>query len=66
MSFKSDALGRNVALRITTRAVRTVQKVGGIDAFLIGSDETKLPETAARLNAPSTAPSPASSAFYRR
>jgi large subunit ribosomal protein L28 len=49
VSFVSEALGRTVALRITTRAVRTVQKVGGIDAFLIGSDESKLPETAARL-----------------
>jgi large subunit ribosomal protein L28 len=49
VSFKSEALGRNVALRITTRAVRSVQKVGGIDAFLIAAKEAKLPETAARL-----------------
>ena len=49
VSFRSEALGRDVGLRISTRAVRTVQKAGGIDAFLIQSDETKLPATAARL-----------------
>jgi large subunit ribosomal protein L28 len=49
VSFHSDALARDVSLRITTRAVRTVQKAGGIDAYLLQSDETKLPEPAARL-----------------
>jgi large subunit ribosomal protein L28 len=49
VSFTSEALGRDVALRITTRAVRTVQKAGGIDAFLLNSDESKLPTPAARL-----------------
>ena len=29
--------------------MRTVQKAGGIDAFLLHSDESKLPATAARL-----------------
>ena len=49
VSFASEALGRDIGLRITTRAVRTVQKAGGIDAFLLNSDESKLPATAARL-----------------
>jgi large subunit ribosomal protein L28 len=35
-----------VRLRVTTRALRTVQKVGGIDAFLLGTDDAKLPPEA--------------------
>jgi large subunit ribosomal protein L28 len=49
VSFHSEALGRDVGLRISTRAVRTVQKAGGIDAFLLASDVGKLPVPAARL-----------------
>lgn len=47
--FASDVLGRNVELRVTTRAVRTVQRAGGLDAFLIGADAAKLALPAARL-----------------
>ena len=47
--FPSEALGRNVELRVTTRAVRTVQRAGGLDAFLIRSDAATLPVAAARL-----------------
>ena len=39
----SDALGRQVAVRVSTRALRTVTKVGGIDAFLLGTEDAKLP-----------------------
>jgi large subunit ribosomal protein L28 len=42
-TFYSDALGRAVPLRVTTRAIRTVQKVGGLDAFLVKTDDAKLP-----------------------
>jgi large subunit ribosomal protein L28 len=49
VTFRSDALGRDVMLRVTTRAVRTVQKNGGLDAFLLAHDEAHLPEPAARL-----------------
>ena len=45
----SDALGRTVHLRVTTRALRTVQKRGGLDAFLISSDDAKLPPEALAL-----------------
>jgi large subunit ribosomal protein L28 len=47
--LRSDALGRDVSLRVSTRAIRSVQKAGGLDAFLVAADEAKLPETAARL-----------------
>ncbi len=47
--LQSDALGRRVALRITTRALRTVQKHGGLDPFLLKMDDRKLAPDAVRL-----------------
>ena len=49
VSLHSDALGRDVPLRISTRALRTVQKKGGIDAYLIQTPDAKLPQEALRL-----------------
>jgi len=45
----SDALGRSVRLRVSTRALRTVQKNGGLDAYLLHSDDAKLPPEALAL-----------------
>ena len=50
VSLRSESLGRSVSLRVTTRALRTVQKHGGIDAFLLRTDDAKLPQPALRLN----------------
>ena len=47
--LRSDALGCSVHLRVSTRALRTVQKRGGLDAYLIGSDDTRLPPEALSL-----------------
>lgn len=47
--LRSDALGRSVHIRVTTRALRTVQKRGGLDAYLIGTDDAKLPPEALAL-----------------
>ena len=49
VSLVSEALGRAVPLRVSTRALRTVQKRGGLDAFLLGTDDARLPELARRL-----------------
>ena len=49
VSLESEALGRNVSLRITTRALRTVAKKGGLDRFLLTTDDAKLPDPALRL-----------------
>jgi large subunit ribosomal protein L28 len=49
VSLVSEALGRAVPLRVSTRALRTVQKRGGLDAFLLGTDDARLPELALRL-----------------
>jgi large subunit ribosomal protein L28 len=35
VSFPSEALGHRVRLRLTAHAVRTIEKNGGLDAFLI-------------------------------
>ncbi len=45
-SLLSDALGANVYMRLSTRAIRTVEHNGGIDAFLLGTPNRKLPEAA--------------------
>lgn len=44
-TFSSDALG-NVKMRVSTRAIRTVEKKGGIDAFLMTTANAKLTEEA--------------------
>ncbi len=49
VSLYSEALGRDINLRITTRALRTVTKKGGLDRFLLDTDDRKLPEEALRL-----------------
>jgi len=41
-SLLSDVLGHAVRLRLSTRAIRTVEHNGGIDAFLLGAPNTKL------------------------
>jgi len=48
-TFYSEALKQRVALRVTTRAVRTVQKLGGLDRFLVKMDPSKLAPEAVRL-----------------
>ena len=48
-TFYSDVLRRRVALRVSTRALRTVQKYGGLDPFLTRTDEAKLAPEGQRL-----------------
>lgn len=43
-TFFSD-LGVKVRLRVTPRAVRLVEKKGGIDQFVLGAKERDLPES---------------------
>ena len=42
-SLLSDVLGQSVKMRISTRAIRTIEHNGGIDAFLLGTNNSKLP-----------------------
>ncbi len=48
-SLLSDTFGFSVSLRMSTRAIRTVERNGGIDAFLLGTRNTKLPAEALSL-----------------
>lgn len=66
VSLPSEGLRRTVRLRVTTRALRTVQKVGGLDAYLLGTADVKLPPEALvlkrRLRKAMTGPGAASRA----
>lgn len=42
LSFKSDTLGVNLSLRITAATLRTVNKYGNIDSFLVNCRHSKL------------------------
>ncbi len=48
-SLLSDVLGSAVRLRLSTRAIRTVEHNGGIDAFLLSTPNAKLPAEALSL-----------------
>lgn len=37
VSFLSDALGIKVRVRLSTHAVRTIEKCGGIDSYLLNT-----------------------------
>ena len=41
-SLFSDALNKSVQVRLSTSAIRTVEKRGGIDAFLLSTATDKL------------------------
>ena len=41
-SFPSDLLGRSITLRLTANGIRTVEKRGGIDAFLLKAKKADL------------------------
>ena len=45
----SEALGRKLTLRVTTRALRSVTKGGGIDPFLLATADERLTPEALRL-----------------
>jgi len=49
ITFYSEALRRRVPLRVCTRALRTVQKQGGLDTFLVRMDSAKLAPEGQRL-----------------
>ena len=48
-SMQSEILGRKVSLRVSTSAMRTVEKHGGLDAFLLQARNAELSEVAQQL-----------------
>ncbi len=45
----SDALDQMVRVRLSTRALRTIEHNGGLDAYLLGTADARLPEDALSL-----------------
>ncbi len=48
-SLLSDILGTSIRLRLSTRAIRTVEAKGGIDAFLLNTPDRRLTAEARAL-----------------
>src|SRR4051794_18063515 len=48
-SLLSETLGQSIRLRLCTRAIRTIEHNGGIDAFLLGTNASKLTERGREL-----------------
>jgi large subunit ribosomal protein L28 len=48
-SLLSDALNQKVRLRVSTRGLKTIEINGGIDAFLLSVNDSKLSAEAVRL-----------------
>lgn len=49
VTLQSDKLGRSYKLRVTAAALRSVDHVGGLDAFLAKADEAKLSTGAKKI-----------------
>ncbi len=49
ISFLSEKLGKKVQLKVATSTIRTVEKKGGLDEFLINTSNTKLAPEALKL-----------------
>ncbi len=48
-SILSDALGTPVRLRLSVRAIRSIEHNGGLDAYLLSTPDAKLPADARRI-----------------
>jgi len=48
-SFWSDVLGSAVKIRLSTNGIRTVEHNGGLDSFLLGTPDRRLPPEALTL-----------------
>ena len=49
ISFISDKLGKSIQLKVAVSAIRTVEKKGGLDEYLLKTSNTKLPTEALKL-----------------
>ena len=49
ISFLSEKLGKRIQLKVATSTIRTVEKKGGLDGFLLKTSNTKLPPIALKL-----------------
>ncbi len=49
VSFVSEKLKKSIQLKVCTNALRTVEKKGGLDEYLLNTSNSKLPLTAIKL-----------------
>lgn len=49
VTLQSEALGRAFRMRVTAHALRSVDKIGGLDAFLLKASDEKLSDTAQKV-----------------
>ena len=49
ITFISEKLGRSIRLRVAASAIRTVEKKGGLDEYLLSVSNTKLPSEALKI-----------------
>ena len=49
ITFISEKLGRSIRLRVAVSAIRTVEKRGGLDEYLLSASNTKLPPKALKI-----------------
>ncbi len=49
VTLTSDALGCNISLDVAARTLRTVQKKGGLDSYLLNTEDRELAEEGLRL-----------------
>ena len=49
ISFTSDKLGKSIQLKVAASAIRTVEKKGGLDEYLLKTSNTKLPMEALKI-----------------
>ena len=49
ISFQSEKLGKKIQLKVAASTIRTVEKKGGLDEFLLNTSNTKLPSEALKI-----------------
>jgi large subunit ribosomal protein L28 len=49
LSFKSEILGADVSLKVSSHGLRTIEHNGGLDAFLLSTGTSKLTTEMAQL-----------------
>jgi len=49
ITFISEKLGRSIRLRVAVSSIRTVEKRGGLDEYLLSASNTKLPPEALKI-----------------
>ena len=49
VSFNSEKLGKNIQFKVAASTIRTVEKKGGLDEYLISTSNTKLHLSAIKI-----------------